>query len=175
MGKLNSKQIEFARALCIGRDGRNCVKCGLMFTKLNSVVNVDHTDGNSENNPIDGSNWQLLCHSCNVQKFHRQKYETIFDGANPDVAYTLKIGSKMEYRWIRWLYQYLRKNKSCSVDFAINTGALEIEGNPVTTKRYLMKHIQADHDKAIFRKVFVNYETMIKLTDQALDDNSSLV
>ncbi len=39
MGKLNSKQIEFARALCIGRDGRNCMKCGLTFIELASVVN----------------------------------------------------------------------------------------------------------------------------------------
>lgn len=175
MGKLNSRQLEYARCLCLARDGYLCRICGAALCDLSSISNIDHIDGNSDNNPLNGSNWQMSCHSCNVQKWHRQKYETILDSGNPEEAIALRISSKMEYRWIRWLYAYLVKNKKCSLGFAINTGALEIDGNPVTTKRYLIKHLEAKHDKAIFQKVFVNFDTFITLTDQAKDNNQSFI
>lgn len=175
MGRLNSKQLEYARCLCLGRDGYNCRICGKSLLELNSISNIDHIDGNSDNNPLDGSNWQLSCHSCNVQKWHRQKYETILDTGNPEESITLRISSKMEYRWNRWLYAQLNKKNRVSLSYAINTGALEIDGNPVTTKRYLQKHIEAEHDKALFKKVFVNFDTFVTLTDQARDNNSKFV
>lgn len=175
MGSLNSRQLELARCICIARDGRNCPKCNKYFHNLENVVHVDHIDGNPQNNPDDGSNWQLLCHSCNVQKWHRQKWESVLDTGNPDESITLRIGSKMEFRYIRWLYAVIKKSekKRISYDSAINTGALEIEGSPETTKRYLRKHIQdSSHHKAIFRKVFIDFDTFIKLSKQAEDDNA---
>jgi len=175
MGKLNSKQIEYARSICLARDGYACKICGVLIHELKSVCNIDHIDGNPDHNPLNGSNWQISCHPCNVKKWHRQKYESILDTGNPDESTTLRIGSKMEYRWIRWLYAYLVKNKRVSLGFAVNTGALEIEGNPVTTKRYLSKHIEGKHDKAIFKKAFVNFDTFIELTDQAKDNNQEFI
>ena len=167
MGKLNSRQLEIARNLCLARDGYNCQGCGLSLNKLNTIVNVHHKDGNRENNPIGGSNWELLCHPCNIEKWHRQKYETVIETGEPN-AITLRIGSKMEYQFVRWLRATIIKNMKVTHDYAIYTGALEIDGSPETTKRYLRKHLQdSKHHKAMFKTVFINFETFIKLSDSA--------
>ncbi len=171
MGELNTKQLEYARCLCLGRDGRNCCKCAKPLCDLDSVGQLDHKDGNPKNNPLDGSNWQMMCASCNVEKWHRQKFELILDG-DIDKADHLSISSKMEYRWVRWLYASITKAKGRRVteEYAIETGALEIDGNPVTTKRYLAKHTRdPKHRKAVFRKVFIDFDEFIKLSKQVED------
>jgi len=98
VGSLNNKQIEYARSLCLGRDGFLCMICGKALKDLEGVAHVDHKDGNRDNNPYDGSNWQMVCHSCNTIKWHRQKMEVVLDGGSPDgSSLTLTVGSKMEY------------------------------------------------------------------------------
>jgi len=171
MGELNEKQLEFARSICIPRDGYFCKSCKKPFSTLPTVVNVDHINGDKKYNPPDGSNWQLLCHSCNVIKWHKQKLEVILDGGSPEgSALTLTVGSKMEYNWVKWLYEILIQKKEVSTDFTINTGALEINASPVTTKRYLIKQVSDEnHEKAIFRKVYKNFDTYIRLTKNIED------
>lgn len=60
-------------ALSIKLFGKNCQLCG-----ASKRVDTHHKDGNSFNNPLDGSNWQRLCKSCHG-KLHwkpKRKYKT---------------------------------------------------------------------------------------------------
>jgi len=42
-----------------------CGRCGRSFTHANlRELHVHHRDGNHDNNPLDGSNWELLCLYC---------------------------------------------------------------------------------------------------------------
>ncbi|HRI89782.1 MAG TPA: YajD family HNH nuclease [Candidatus Hydrogenedentes bacterium] len=42
-----------------------CARCGREFAgKDLRDLTVHHKDGNHNNNPVDGSNWELLCLSC---------------------------------------------------------------------------------------------------------------
>jgi len=142
--------------------------CGKPLHELSHVVNVDHIDGNKNNNPDDYSNYQLLCNSCNIEKWHKQKYLTSLDVADPN-SLTLKVGSKMEYQYIRWLYAMIIKNKAVHYKIAIFTGALEISGSPESTKRYLKKHTtDPNHDKAIFHLYEHDLEPYVKLSPFAL-------
>jgi predicted HNH restriction endonuclease len=45
--------------------GMICAKCGREFTQRNrQLLTVHHKDGNPQNNPADGSNWENLCVYC---------------------------------------------------------------------------------------------------------------
>lgn len=45
--------------------GLICGRCGREFTPLNRhLLTVHHRDGNHQNNPPDGSNWENLCVYC---------------------------------------------------------------------------------------------------------------
>jgi 5-methylcytosine-specific restriction endonuclease McrA len=54
-----------------------CAKCGREFTreKLRELT-VHHKDHNHDNNPPDGSNWELLCLYC-----HDNEHSRYLDGA----------------------------------------------------------------------------------------------
>lgn len=181
MGSLNTRQLEaYARPLCIARDGNICQGCGKKFDELNSVINLHHKNGNRDFNPPDGSNWQLLCHSCNVLKWHKQKLEVILDGGSPDgSSLVLTVGTKMEFRWTKWLYAQLLQKKIVRESYAIKTGAREIDGSPETTKRYLSTHIEdPNHPKSIFRRVYKDYDEYIKFTihvQDSLDSNQNYI
>src|SRR5512146_88657 len=42
-----------------------CAKCGREFERSNlHLLTVHHKDGNHDNNPPDGSNWENLCVDC---------------------------------------------------------------------------------------------------------------
>ena len=180
MGSLNSRQLEYARCICIARDGNVCLGCNKPLSELQNVVHVDHKDGNKDNNPQDGSNWQLLCHSCNVQKWHKQKYQMVLTSGTKE--FMLIVSSKMEYQWVKWLYASIIKYGKVTKDYAIKTGALEINGNPVTTARYFDKHrtqMESEgeeivSDKALFREVFIDYDVYVKLSkkqEELLESN----
>jgi 5-methylcytosine-specific restriction endonuclease McrA len=49
-----------------------CAKCGRDFggPRLRELT-VHHKDGNHENNPSDGSNWELLCIHCHENEHSR--------------------------------------------------------------------------------------------------------
>ncbi|NJN48063.1 MAG: HNH nuclease family protein [Candidatus Competibacteraceae bacterium] len=51
-----------------------CGRCGREFTQANlRELTVHHKDMDHDNNPLDGSNWELLCLYCH--DYEHQKYE----------------------------------------------------------------------------------------------------
>lgn len=50
-----------------------CGRCGREFTQANlRQLTVHHRDHNHDNNPADGSNWELLCLYCHDNEHARQ-------------------------------------------------------------------------------------------------------
>jgi len=49
-----------------------CGRCGREFTHANlQLLEVHHRDQNHDNNPPDGSNWELLCTYCHENEHQR--------------------------------------------------------------------------------------------------------
>jgi 5-methylcytosine-specific restriction endonuclease McrA len=49
-----------------------CGRCARPFTHANlPLLEVHHRDGNHDNNPPDGSNWELLCTYCHEAEHRR--------------------------------------------------------------------------------------------------------
>jgi hypothetical protein len=49
-----------------------CTRCAREFTgKRVRELTVHHKDGNHDNNPLDGSNWELLCIYCHENEHAR--------------------------------------------------------------------------------------------------------
>ena len=61
-----------------------CARCGREFTgkKLRELT-VHHKDHNHDNNPPDGSNWELLCIYCHDNEHSRYLDEQWHDAAAP--------------------------------------------------------------------------------------------
>ena len=54
-----------------------CGRCAREFTRANvQQLTVHHRDGNHDNNPPDGSNWELLCIYC-----HENEHARVLDSA----------------------------------------------------------------------------------------------
>ncbi|MGD2075570.1 MAG: YajD family HNH nuclease [Gammaproteobacteria bacterium] len=50
-----------------------CGRCSRQFTRANlEQLTVHHRDHNHDNNPPDGSNWELLCVYCHDNEHQRQ-------------------------------------------------------------------------------------------------------
>jgi 5-methylcytosine-specific restriction endonuclease McrA len=59
-----------ARSLAI--HGWICAKCAREFDETNlQLLTVHHKDGNHDNNPPDGSNWENLCVYCHDDEHSR--------------------------------------------------------------------------------------------------------
>jgi hypothetical protein len=60
-----------------------CAKCAREFSgqKLRELT-VHHKDGNHENNPVDGSNWELLCIYCHENE-HSRSMDAEWIGSSP--------------------------------------------------------------------------------------------
>lgn len=63
----NSPQWRRIRKRVLLRDLYTCRKCGRLVGGKGEA-HVDHVDGDSSNNPEDGSNWQTLCAPCHSAK-----------------------------------------------------------------------------------------------------------
>ena len=62
-----------------------CGRCGREFTHANlRELTVHHRDHNHDNNPADGSNWELLCLYCHDNEHQRQLEAAGGDGNNRD-------------------------------------------------------------------------------------------
>ncbi len=62
-----------------------CGRCGREFTgKRLRELTVHHKDHNHDNNPLDGSNWELLCIYCHDNEHSRHLDEQWHDAATPD-------------------------------------------------------------------------------------------
>ncbi|MFO1323568.1 MAG: YajD family HNH nuclease [Burkholderiales bacterium] len=60
-----------------------CGRCAREFTRANlRELTVHHRDHDHDNNPPDGSNWELLCLYCHDNE-HQRQLEA--NGAGPDV------------------------------------------------------------------------------------------
>ncbi len=65
--------------------GPICAKCGREFDAKDShLLTVHHKDGNSANNPPDGSNWENLCVYCHDDEHSRGVLGDYFSQANKD-------------------------------------------------------------------------------------------
>jgi 5-methylcytosine-specific restriction endonuclease McrA len=61
-----------------------CARCGREFSgkKLRELT-VHHKDHNHDNNPPDGSNWELLCLYCHDNEHARQQVADAYGEAKP--------------------------------------------------------------------------------------------
>jgi 5-methylcytosine-specific restriction endonuclease McrA len=58
-----------------------CTRCGRQFDRSNLFeLTVHHKDHNHDNNPADGSNWELLCRYCHDNEHSRYIDELAADG-----------------------------------------------------------------------------------------------
>lgn len=61
-----------------------CGRCGREFTRANvQLLEVHHRDHNHDNNPPDGSNWELLCTYCHEAE-HRRYLDTAAGAGDPN-------------------------------------------------------------------------------------------
>jgi hypothetical protein len=61
-----------------------CAHCGREFDgKKLSQLTVHHKDHNHDNNPPDGSNWELLCLYCHDNEHQRNQVTAASDEAAP--------------------------------------------------------------------------------------------
>lgn len=68
-----------------------CGRCGREFSgKSLSELTVHHRDHNHDNNPADGSNWELLCLYCHDNEHQRQleaQQARANDGSRPTTTH----------------------------------------------------------------------------------------
>lgn len=63
-----------------------CARCGREFTRATlHQLTVHHRDGNHDNNPSDGSNWELLCLYCHENEHARLVDESVRGRPAPGV------------------------------------------------------------------------------------------
>jgi hypothetical protein len=66
-----------------------CGRCAREFTRANlRELTVHHRDHNHDNNPPDGSNWELLCLYCHDNEHQRQREAGMAGGKAPTAAAT---------------------------------------------------------------------------------------
>lgn len=62
-----------------------CGRCGREFSgKRLRELTVHHKDHNHDNNPPDGSNWELLCLYCHDNEHSRDSVAEWYDEAGPE-------------------------------------------------------------------------------------------
>ena len=62
-----------------------CGRCGREFSgKRVRELTVHHKDHNHDNNPPDGSNWELLCIYCHDNEHSRDQVSEWYDTTTPD-------------------------------------------------------------------------------------------
>jgi len=63
--------------------GLVCARCGRTFDETNrQLLTVHHKDGNHQNNPADGSNWENLCVYCHEDEHSRGLLGDYYEGSN---------------------------------------------------------------------------------------------
>lgn len=93
-GKLDRIVAEARRARALREQGYReqalklfahiCGRCGREFAGANlRMLTVHHRDGNHDNNPSDGSNWELLCLYCHDAEHTRYLDQTARGEAGP--------------------------------------------------------------------------------------------
>jgi len=85
-----------------------CARCGREFDRNNvRELTVHHKDHDHDNNPADGSNWELLCIYCHENEHSRHvEYERYGDSVN-----SAKQQTAATYKPFDALKELLNKNK----------------------------------------------------------------
>ncbi len=97
----NREQLETYREKALKLFPRICARCGREFQgKRLRELTVHHKDHNHDNNPPDGSNWELLCLFCHDNEHSRdlnsEHYDEPMPGERPDVTTTFKPFAGLE-------------------------------------------------------------------------------
>lgn len=62
-----------------------CGRCGRDFSRVNlKELTVHHKDHNHDNNPSDGSNWELLCVYCHDEEHSKFENQVHYGGSGED-------------------------------------------------------------------------------------------
>ena len=86
-----------------------CARCGREFSgKRLRELTVHHKDHNHDNNPPDGSNWELLCIYCHDNEHSRDQVAESYDGRTPDG----KKGATITHKPFAGLEELLKKKNS---------------------------------------------------------------
>ena len=84
-----------------------CGRCGREFSgKRLSELTVHHRDHNHDNNPQDGSNWELLCLYCHDNEHQRQ----VDLHYQKEEAATVGSASKVTHKALAGLEALLKSN-----------------------------------------------------------------
>ena len=72
-----------------------CARCGREFSgkKLRELT-VHHKDHDHDNNPPDGSNWELLCIYCHENEHSRHATAAAYGQARPDTPTQASTGNR---------------------------------------------------------------------------------
>ncbi|MGA9539024.1 MAG: YajD family HNH nuclease [Desulfobacterales bacterium] len=72
-----------------------CARCGREFSgKRVRELTVHHRDHNHDNNPPDGSNWELLCIYCHDNEHSRHQVAEWYDETSPSGRQQPRHGNK---------------------------------------------------------------------------------
>lgn len=85
-----------------------CGRCAREFTHSNlQLLEVHHRDHNHDNNPSDGSNWELLCTYC-----HENEHRRFLDNVSlaGGTSTTTKLSSSATHQPFAGLGERLKKN-----------------------------------------------------------------
>ncbi len=86
-----------------------CGRCGREFTRANlRELTVHHRDHNHDNNPADGSNWELLCLYC-----HDNEHQRHLEAAGTSAGSPARPGSAATHAPFADLKALLGKKADC--------------------------------------------------------------
>ena len=89
-----------------------CGRCGREFTRSNlRELTVHHKDMNHDNNPLDGSNWELLCLYCHDNEHQKFEEHTAAMAAGRTKGSGVSRVHETQYRPFADLEDLLKKNK----------------------------------------------------------------
>lgn len=161
MSRLSGYRIQKARERCIERDGEGCRMQGKDEFPCRGNIVLDHIDGNPENNPPDGSNWQLLCRGHNARKARRVRESRAKFASHLRIKHSLvrsteaEKASRRELYGIRgisaelkkseeirprieeWIIQTVERDGKLELSEALNSGAYLGKCNQGTVKKYI--------------------------------------
>lgn len=89
-----------------------CGRCGREFTRSNlRELTVHHKDMNHDNNPPDGSNWELLCLYCHDNEHQRFEEHVAATAAGRSTGAGVNKAPETQYRPFADLEALLNKDK----------------------------------------------------------------
>lgn len=152
MAKLTYYEKKEARELCRKRDGDKCSdptcnKSGEVYRKeAHRDFDLHHKDRNPENNPKDGSNHALMCHSCNCKADPRGRRKQPYFSKFRNLKEYYKSKGMREGAWRneedwKWAMRTMKsptmqKNEECELPF--REAARELIGKFGRMKRKLL-------------------------------------